>query len=194
MTVTLLRMIDPIDARLLNLSAGDNRTVSAKLRSHRISIQVLCNMNRFVSQEMLLQILAIRYTNAKSLNCVGLGGIAIFPTFSLVNHDCVPNTVQELSVENGEIFMNLIANRDIKKGEEITTSYLRTNLHQPERRLTLWRSWRFVCQCEKCSNFQENLPCPNCNSFCLNSETPNVPMTNWKCINCHQTYQESILI
>ena len=44
---------------------------------------------------------------------------ALFPVYSFLNHCCMPNTTM-FSIGN---FNFIVANADIKKGEEITTGY-----------------------------------------------------------------------
>lgn len=54
--------------------------------------------------------------------------------------------------------MTLIANKAIKKGDEITVSYVDVSQHDGEsaddarrrRRFELARGWRFKCECERC--------------------------------------------
>ncbi|KAI0385481.1 hypothetical protein F5Y04DRAFT_276810 [Hypomontagnella monticulosa] len=72
---------------------------------------------------------------------------AVFPIASRLNHSCRPNLFYTTEMLPG--FIICTAARDIKKGEELTISYLPYNT--PERR----RAWLraddgFHCQCEIC--------------------------------------------
>jgi len=85
-------------------------------------------------------------------------GNKIYLSLSLINHSCDPNAGwqnTDESYENEE----LRATRDIKKGEEITSSYLSnfealTN-NKVKRQEKLQSSWSFVCKCEKCEDCED---------------------------------------
>ena len=54
--------------------------------------------------------------------------------------------------------MHLIANRDLKKGDELTVAFVDVKQHEDEtvedcrrrRRMELARGWKFACVCERC--------------------------------------------
>lgn len=48
--------------------------------------------------------------------------MAVYPRFSLLNHSCAPNA--EHSVDPATLDVTVTAAADIAKGEEVTVSYL----------------------------------------------------------------------
>ncbi len=72
-------------------------------------------------------------------------GIGLYALASLLNHSCVPSAHTYFIGDA----IAVRANRDIKKGEEITTAYITVPSYD-ERRFRLMRSWRFHCTCELC--------------------------------------------
>lgn len=71
-------------------------------------------------------------------------------------HSCDPSAQPVFKNADSELY--LIANRDLKAGDEITVSYVDTTVHEGEsvadarrrRRFELARGWRFPCPCERC--------------------------------------------
>jgi len=66
---------------------------------------------------------------------------------ALINHSCVPNATYGLMGD----MMVVHAIKPIKKGEEITISYLQLNVGHPEGRFNLLQSFGFVCDCALCT-------------------------------------------
>lgn len=71
-------------------------------------------------------------------------------------HSCAPNARPSFS--NGTAELHLIANKPIKKGDEISVAYVDVTQHEGEsavdartrRRKEIARGWRFACKCSKC--------------------------------------------
>ncbi|EHL01305.1 putative SET domain-containing protein 5 [Glarea lozoyensis 74030] len=85
----------------------------------------------------------------------GCGGV--FENISRINHGCLPNAVQNwngLLGEEGE--ETVYAIKDIKEGEEITTSYLSGGTSK-ERRAVLKQSFGFDCTCKLCDSDEADL-------------------------------------
>ncbi|KAK5160726.1 hypothetical protein LTS14_001739 [Recurvomyces mirabilis] len=93
-----------------------------------------------------LKLLAIFKTNSVGSKT----GTGVFATYSRINHSCTPN-IDNSHIDDHEL---LYAIRDIKAGEEITTSYI-DGLTFPKawRAKTLAR-WHFVCKCAACAGPQ----------------------------------------
>lgn len=74
---------------------------------------------------------------------------AVFGDICKINHNCSPNATWFW--DNLERRMSVVAVRAIKRGEEISISYLPFDETDgvDERRRQLGH-WGFVCQCEKC--------------------------------------------
>ncbi|KAI5207875.1 SET domain-containing protein [Aureobasidium subglaciale] len=66
---------------------------------------------------------------------------------SYVNHGCINNSSRSMTGD----MMIVRANQDIRKGTEITTSYLTPNIGEPGRSAELKRTWFFDCDCSLCA-------------------------------------------
>ena len=75
---------------------------------------------------------------------------------SQIAHSCSPSA--EPSFRSGNYELSLVASKPIKKGEQITMSYVDVSQHTDEtpedarrrRRQELARGWKFKCECERC--------------------------------------------
>ncbi|KAL4585170.1 hypothetical protein LXL04_009785 [Taraxacum kok-saghyz] len=76
-------------------------------------------------------------------------GTAFFPLQSCMNHSCCPTAKAFKRDEDRDGQATIIANRPIKKGEEITISYIDEDL-QFEERQALLADYGFRCKCPKC--------------------------------------------
>ena len=80
-----------------------------------------------------------------------------------IQHNCDPSARVFF---DGTSEMQLIANRDIKEGDEITVAYVDVTQHEGEsvtdarrrRRMELARGWRFACPCERCATEAAGAP------------------------------------
>ncbi|THH15204.1 hypothetical protein EW146_g5225 [Bondarzewia mesenterica] len=83
-------------------------------------------------------------------------GTGFYTVSSYIAHSCEPSTRPSFS--NGTSELHLIANHDLKEGDEITVAYVDTTQHEDEdvtqarrrRRTELARGWRFACLCDRC--------------------------------------------
>ncbi|KAL0950169.1 hypothetical protein HGRIS_010162 [Hohenbuehelia grisea] len=83
-------------------------------------------------------------------------GSGIYNLSSYLSHSCVPNTRPSFS--NGTAELHLIATKAIKKGDQLTVSYVDVTQHEGEdlaecyrrRRREIARGWRFACTCPRC--------------------------------------------
>ncbi|CAE8630834.1 unnamed protein product [Polarella glacialis] len=85
----------------------------------------------------------------------GFGRCAVCPTTSLINHSCSPNGF--LNWDDKRRHMTVHVMRPIKKGDEITISYVNVNLKAEDRQLELRHKHRFTCTCPACSATEEAL-------------------------------------
>lgn len=72
----------------------------------------------------------------------------IFTLYSYLNHNCEPNVRYELDGKTG---LKLFARKDIKKGEELLTTYVNPLHGVTLRRRELLVNWGFLCDCERCN-------------------------------------------
>ncbi|KAJ7044815.1 hypothetical protein C8F04DRAFT_1069626 [Mycena alexandri] len=83
-------------------------------------------------------------------------GTALYSVSSYLSHSCAPNARPSFSSGTSEL--NLIATKDLKKGDEVTIAYVDVTQHPGEsaldcrlrRRKELARGWKFPCACSRC--------------------------------------------
>lgn len=83
-------------------------------------------------------------------------GDGLFLTFSRMNHSCEPNASWDTDLHGRPGVMSVRAERDIKKDEEITISYIPVANRPVEKRRQMLRGWGFDCQCAKCGPLGDN--------------------------------------
>ncbi|XP_036449222.1 histone-lysine N-methyltransferase SMYD3 isoform X2 [Colossoma macropomum] len=74
-------------------------------------------------------------------------GVGLYPSMSLLNHDCRPNCVVVFLGRR----LQLRAVRNIRANEELTISYTEVLAPRVERRAQLQQQYHFLCQCQRCS-------------------------------------------
>lgn len=76
---------------------------------------------------------------------------AVYPTAAIANHSCMPNIIHKPDETGRMVFT---ASRDILPGEECCISYfdLTRLVDLDSRRQHLRKSFKFLCQCEKCAS------------------------------------------
>ncbi|THH31317.1 hypothetical protein EUX98_g2883 [Antrodiella citrinella] len=83
-------------------------------------------------------------------------GSGFYAVSSYLQHSCAPTA--RTSFSNGTSELHLIAFAPLKKGDEITVSYVDITQHASEtpeearrrRRMELVRGWKFKCECTRC--------------------------------------------
>ncbi|KAK7695745.1 hypothetical protein QCA50_000382 [Cerrena zonata] len=83
-------------------------------------------------------------------------GTAVYIVSSYIGHSCSPSAKPTFS--SGTTELSIVASKSIKKGDEITVSYVDASQHEGEsaedarrrRRFELARGWRFKCECDRC--------------------------------------------
>uniref|UniRef100_A0A8C7WM80 [histone H3]-lysine(4) N-trimethyltransferase n=1 Tax=Oryzias sinensis TaxID=183150 RepID=A0A8C7WM80_9TELE len=79
-------------------------------------------------------------------------GVGLYPSLSLLNHDCRPNCVM---VFNGTE-LQLRAVQDINPGEEVWISYIETLSLTEDRQKQLEEQYHFTCHCQRCSSKEQD--------------------------------------
>merc|ERR1712226_1347838 len=75
-----------------------------------------------ISKREVVQCIGIKRTNANDLSSIDIdGGVTIYPTYALMNSNCYCNTRCEIDPKT--FVLQVRAQKDIKKNEEITTRY-----------------------------------------------------------------------
>ncbi|PPQ81272.1 hypothetical protein CVT25_015056 [Psilocybe cyanescens] len=92
--------------------------------------------------------LAIFETNAVS---AGKDTVGIFPNMARLNHGCSSafNVVYSWRNEQEGLFVHAL--KDVKKGQELLTTYTDTKRPRQERRAYLTQQYGFHCTCDVCS-------------------------------------------
>ena len=66
---------------------------------------------------------------------------------------------------------------------------------QPRRRLKIWRSWQFVCTCERCRRESDcGVACESCEGGFAFPTEPNRPGTSWRCQMCDNRVPEGDIV
>lgn len=76
----------------------------------------------------------------------------IFLTQSHLNHNCTPNTDVQVSTTSRTGPLKVFAARDIRAGEELTTSYVNPSHSLSQRQRELRVNWGFLCGCQRCKD------------------------------------------
>lgn len=77
-------------------------------------------------------------------------GSGIFSFYSRINHSCAPNVHN--AYNPGIQRLTLYSIRDIRAGEQITTSYINSACRTREQRRQETENWGFVCSCLACTD------------------------------------------
>ena len=112
----------------------------------------------------------------------------LFPLQCCLNHSCVNNVeVSDGKGPNGRPGVRVIAKRDIKKGEELFTTYIDTTMPRRLRRAWLYKSFNFWCQCQRCQfEGDDSSSCTNCSVKA--EESKKLP----GCGKCHRAWYCSV--
>lgn len=76
----------------------------------------------------------------------------VFRVHSHLNHTCAPNVDVETSPNSRPDGIKVVAARDIKAGEELSTSYVNPSHTVLQRQRELRSNWGFTCNCNKCKD------------------------------------------
>jgi len=98
-----------------------------------------------------LKLRAIFQTNSVMMGSSGEYGIGVFPTYSRLNHSCIPNVHCSFNPKLGQ--ETIFAVRSIEKGEEILTSYIHLLRTRGQRAAEL-KQWGINCDCKACKDLQ----------------------------------------
>lgn len=77
-------------------------------------------------------------------------GVGLFPGASMINHSCKPNVDWSIAMDRKSQGLEVVAMRNISKGQEICYSYVREELAHSRRAKLLWEQHGFICECERC--------------------------------------------
>ena len=124
---------------------------------------------------------------SNSCSLASYRGRGLFPTFSLINHSCVRNARH--IVTSDQRLMEVVAQRDIRAGEEINVRYTSGWL-ELDRREQIRSQWYFDCDCVRCSDptdcqtFSSAIVCAKCRHGLVLPQSGDL----WRCEDCQQQY------
>ena len=124
---------------------------------------------------------------SNSCSLAGYRGRGLFPTFSLINHSCVRNARH--LVTSDERLMEVVAQRDIRAGEEINVRYTAGCL-ELDRREQIRSQWYFDCGCVRCRDptdcgtYCSAVRCAKCRRGLVLPQSDAL----WSCQDCGQHY------
>ena len=142
------------------------------------------------TEEQIMRAIGILEVNCYEVkNYMTFGVRGFYPLASLLSHSCVANvrTIWQTEAPFGH---KTIAMTDIKQGEEILTSYLRSSLCSLTRRKTIKEGWYFDCKCRRCCDATEmgthcnTLTCPACKDGLVLPKDPLDYTSDWQCDKC----------
>jgi len=121
--------------------------------------------------------------------------VVLFPEFCLANHRCDPKAMYIPYFGDRSFKIDMRAQKEIKRGQEITVRYTDALATNWERRKASQEKWNFSCQCNRCEDITEfqtytsGLVCAQCDSGILLVDTKD---KLWKCIECsyNKTHSE----
>ncbi|THY21990.1 SET domain-containing protein [Aureobasidium pullulans] len=87
------------------------------------------------------------YGSTKYSSNEGRESVGLFAYASYLNHSCLNNTSRSIIGD----MMLVRASKPIRKGTEITTTYLSPSIGEPGRTAELNRIWKFHCDCKLCA-------------------------------------------
>eukprot|EP00933_Yihiella_yeosuensis_P028643 TRINITY_DN22476_c1_g1_i1.p1 TRINITY_DN22476_c1_g1~~TRINITY_DN22476_c1_g1_i1.p1 ORF type:complete len:361 (+),score=79.97 TRINITY_DN22476_c1_g1_i1:111-1085(+) len=79
----------------------------------------------------------------------GNGKGAVFANACLLNHSCAPNAYHCFNEKQKRLTVHCM--RPIKKGEEVTISYVKVWQKKEDRQMELQHQYRFHCRCQVCT-------------------------------------------
>jgi len=88
------------------------------------------------------------FVESKYMTDKCIKGTGMFLIANSTNHSCSPNVASTSSTNNYHVTM--IAKKNIKKGEELTISYINEQMSFSDRQEKLKQMYLFECKCEKC--------------------------------------------
>ena len=132
-----------------NKMTSDERSDFCDLTNgHMDDIQGRSDLDRHLSE------VTSKFNNNAVFSGSGNETGSLFLTYALINHCCSPNVFMDLTYGD-ETRGEVRALRNIKKGEEITDTYIMLGyLNKYERQREL-KKWGFICNCHSCTSGDE---------------------------------------
>eukprot|EP00039_Didymoeca_costata_P020546 m.341628 g.341628 ORF g.341628 m.341628 type:complete len:256 (+) comp20283_c0_seq1:251-1018(+) len=140
-----LMSAEDTDAKRKPAAALAWNILSEELKSE---VEMLASKVGMSPRKLFREILAKLPLNSFGLWCEGeMVGMVLCPAVALCNHSCIPNAA--FRWEGRRLILAALSN--ILVGEEIYITYIDLNLPYETRKETLCSTWKFVCQCWRCT-------------------------------------------
>ncbi|KAF2367824.1 Zinc finger MYND-type [Trinorchestia longiramus] len=142
------------------------------------------------SEGSIHQMTGIIDTNAVDIPLADSEIVGIYPTFSMLEHSCTPNTKYRVSPSYQ---LTLKAAVNIKEGEHLSTIDTHILWGTAARRDHLKSTRFFMCTCRRCADPTElgtnfsALRCIKCPLGFLMSAAPLDQLADWICTSCNAT-------
>jgi len=143
-----------------------------------------CGLSDTFTEEEVEHVSGMIDVNSIRLQAKGHG---VFPKTSIMSHNCVCNTK---TVMNEDQSVDVRAVMAIKRGCEITKSYVNSFLTTQMRQEKLETGWYFRCKCLRCTDpleglsFTSSVACLKCKEGLVLAIDPLDPETEWACGDC----------
>eukprot|EP00392_Amoebophrya_sp_AT5.2_P016625 g16899.t1 len=77
-------------------------------------------------------------------------GVAVLPHVAMLNHSCDPSAVLKYEIRNEDVLCHVVALRRLRRGDEVTHSYVDIGQDYKVRQGALWNNYGFWCVCARC--------------------------------------------
>lgn len=138
--------------------------------------------------ESIQRVCGVLDTNCFEIRFRGRVSIrGLYPTASLMNHECVANTRHVF--DPSDLRIRVLASRDIASGETISATYTQSLWNTLDRRWHLKSTKHFWCRCRRCADplelgtMMSALKCGGCGGAIL-SQDPLDHAADWECRKC----------
>jgi len=124
-------------------------------------------------------------------------GHGVYPMTSIMSHSCLANT-KTIMNEDGSVDVRAVL--EIKRGQEISKSYVSSLETTQLRQDKLKRGWYFTCQCLRCCDpleglsFTSAVACLRCREGLILPSQPTDPQAPWYCGDCGEKKEASAIV
>lgn len=142
------------------------------------------------SEGSIHQMTGIIDVNGVDIPMMDSEAAGIYPTFSMLEHSCTPNTKYKISPS---FQLTLRAAANIRAGEHLSTIYTHVLWGTAARRDHLKSTRFFMCTCRRCADPTElgtnfsALRCTKCPLGFMMSAAPLDQLADWICTSCNDT-------
>jgi len=143
-----------------------------------------CGLGESFTEDEVEHVSGVIDVNSIRLQAQGHG---VFPKTSIMSHNCVCNSK---TIMNEDQSVDVRAVMPIKRGSEVTKSYVSSFMTTQMRQERLLAGWYFRCKCLRCTDpleglsFASAVACLKCKEGLILAMDPMDPETEWACGDC----------